>query len=53
MGNKKHIECYNCDAVFKIIHDLDSNYYQLTVCPFCASDLEEEESFDQEDEDEE
>jgi|688.fasta_scaffold961276_2 hypothetical protein len=53
MGIKKHIECYNCDAVFKITHDLDADYYQLTVCPFCASDLEEEESFDQEDEDEE
>lgn len=52
MGTKKHIECYSCDAVFKIIHDLDSDYYQVTACPFCGTELEEEESFDQEEDEE-
>jgi hypothetical protein len=52
MGTKKHIECYSCDAVFKIIHDLDADYYQVKTCPFCGTELEEEESFDQEEDEE-
>ncbi len=52
MATNKHVECYNCDAVFKIRHDLDHNYYQVIYCPFCATELEEEESFDQEEDEE-
>ena len=50
MAINKHVECYDCEAVFKIKHDLDPNFYKLSVCPFCGTDLEEEESFDQEEE---
>jgi len=50
MTTNKHVECYACDAVFKIRHDLDTHYYQILHCPFCGADMEEEESFDQDDE---
>jgi hypothetical protein len=52
---RKHYECFECDAVFKISHELDENYYKVTHCPFCgtAMDDEEEDRYvdDSEDED--
>ena len=45
----KHTECYNCEAVFKIKHDLDAHYYKVEFCPFCGSGLDDEESFEQDD----
>lgn len=42
MARKQHIECVECDAVFKINHDMDSNYYLVEYCPFCGTQLEEE-----------
>jgi len=45
----KHTECYNCDAVCKIKHDLDTHYYKVQFCAFCGAGLDEEESFDQDD----
>jgi len=49
----KHIECFGCDAVFKIKYDLDENYYKIKHCPFCGSemDLDEEDRYEDYDED--
>lgn len=44
----KHEECNSCEAVFKVKYDLDKNYYKLSFCPFCGTDLDNEE-FDVED----
>ena len=38
----QHYECVDCDAVFKIKHDLDKDYYSVTHCPFCGSELQDE-----------
>jgi len=47
-----HYECNNCDAVFKIRHDMDEGYYPIQYCPFCGSELDgEEEHFEQDDAD--
>lgn len=39
----KHYSCYHCDATFKIKHSLDEKYYEVNFCPFCGSDIEEQE----------
>jgi hypothetical protein len=39
MGRKQHFECVECDAVFKINFDLDEDYYNVTYCPFCGSEM--------------
>ena len=43
MSINKHYECASCDAVFKIKHDLDSNYYTISNCAFCGESLDREE----------
>ena len=45
----KHFECVNCEAVFRIGHDLDTNYYQIQHCPFCGDSLDEDQNYDIED----
>jgi hypothetical protein len=50
---RKHFECFECDAVFKINYDLDENYYKVTHCPFCGTEMDgeddryEEEGYDE------
>jgi rRNA maturation endonuclease Nob1 len=56
MAKNKHHECIECDAVFKIKHDLEENHYKVEFCPFCGSAIEEVdeeqyEDLDNEDED--
>lgn len=51
MKRKKHFECVECDAVFKINFDLDEDYYKVTFCPFCGSEMDEDQQDDYEDED--
>ena len=46
--SNKHIECGNCDAVFKIKHDMDTDFYEVKFCPFCQEPLNDEELFEQE-----
>lgn len=41
MANR-HYECVECDAVFKIKHDLDGDYYTVGFCPFCGSEIDED-----------
>jgi hypothetical protein len=40
------IVCENCEAEFKIKHDLHENFYMIQYCIFCglelASELEDE-----------
>ena len=42
--------CYNCDAIFKLKHDMDDDYYEVNFCPFCGSSIEEEQDEVEEDE---
>jgi len=41
-----HYECSNCDAVFRLRHDLDGNYYTVQWCPFCGSQLDSDDNYD-------
>lgn len=41
MGRKQRFECVECEAIFKISHDMDSSYYDINYCPFCGSDVSE------------
>ena len=43
---KLHYHCNNCDAEFKIRHEMDDTYYEVNFCPFCGSDIENDEEFD-------
>jgi rRNA maturation endonuclease Nob1 len=36
------LECFSCDAVFTVDHDLDDDYYKVKHCPFCGSKVTEE-----------
>jgi hypothetical protein len=45
----KHTECNTCAAVYKLKHDLDPDYYRAEHCAFCGAEIEDEETFDQED----
>lgn len=45
----KSYTCSECDAIFKIRHDLDRSYYEVMFCPFCSAALEEDEEEDEDD----
>ena len=49
----KIIECENCDAVYRIKHDMSESHYRVQYCTFCGSRLELEEELEQEDWDKE
>ena len=36
------LQCDNCDAEFKIKHNLDEKYYEVMFCPFCGGEIAEE-----------
>ena len=38
----KLIVCEECDAEFRIKHDLDSRLYSIVHCPFCGDGLNKE-----------
>ena len=42
MAKNKHHECIECDAVFKIKHDLDDHHYNVGFCPFCGATIDED-----------
>ena len=50
--NKKEILCEECDAVFKIQHNMDEHFYSINYCPFCSGELNSENEDDIEDYDE-
>jgi len=51
MARNQRLECVECDAIFKINHDMDENYYMVSYCPFCSAELDEEQEEGYEDED--
>lgn len=42
----KTIECEECEAKFKIKHDMSDRYYVVSFCAFCGAELEIEASLD-------
>ena len=50
----KLVVCESCEAVFSIKHSMHEDYYRVTYCAFCGSeltnDLEDEIEWDDEDE---
>lgn len=49
---RKEVKCNECDAKFKITHDLDETYYEVIFCPFCSKEIWEEDEQDVDEEDE-
>ena len=47
MALSSHITCNHCDAVFKLQHDMDNDYYKLEVCPFCSEALDEDNTYEE------
>jgi len=43
--------CFECDAEF-VVHSAYAEDQPVSFCPFCGSEIEDEESFDDLDEDE-
>lgn len=50
---KINLTCLECDADFKITHNMDDIMYSPRYCVFCGTeiDFEDESNFDLEDED--
>ena len=44
---RKKFECASCDAYGTISYDLDSEFYDVTVCPFCGADISEDSESDE------
>lgn len=44
----KSFTCFECDAIFKVKHDLD-NYYEVMFCPFCGAGIDDEKDEDDDD----
>jgi hypothetical protein len=42
----EELECFSCDAVFTVDHDMDDDYYKVKHCPFCGTKVAEEEEED-------
>jgi len=40
------LECTSCEAMFKVRHDMDTEYYRVAHCPFCGSELEQEDELE-------
>jgi DNA-directed RNA polymerase subunit RPC12/RpoP len=49
MSKIHEYQCINCDADFKIKHDMDSDYWHIEYCPFCGDKLDEDNFVDDED----
>tara|TARA_A200000159_G_C7242983_1_gene305404 strand:- start:356 stop:520 length:165 start_codon:yes stop_codon:yes gene_type:complete len=50
--SKKEILCEECDAVFRIQHNMEEHYYSVKHCPFCSNELNSENEDEIEDFDE-
>jgi predicted RNA-binding Zn-ribbon protein involved in translation (DUF1610 family) len=49
----KIFTCLSCEAEFSIRHDMDDYHYKVEFCPFCGETLDEEETFEFDDEEDE
>jgi rRNA maturation endonuclease Nob1 len=38
----KLLVCEKCEGEFKLKHTMDEGYYNVSFCPFCGEDLNEE-----------
>ena len=45
---KIEVYCPECDAVYKILHDL-GDPYRVGFCAFCGEEIEQDEYLDRED----
>lgn len=39
---QKQYTCNECDAEFKVKHQLNDTYYEVNFCPFCGKEIWEE-----------
>lgn len=46
----KRFDCVECEGVFKIKHDQDSDLYSVQFCVFCGAELMDEQDDDIHDE---
>ena len=45
---KTRILCEECEATDEIKHSMDENYYPIEYCPFCGSQQDNEEYYEEE-----
>ena len=43
---KKTVECEECEAEYKVRHDMSDRHYVVSFCSFCGAELEIEASLD-------
>jgi len=43
---KKTVECEECEAEYKVRHDMSERHYVVTFCSFCGTELEIETTLD-------
>jgi hydrogenase maturation factor HypF (carbamoyltransferase family) len=48
---RKLLQCEDCEASFEVKHDMDERYYNVSFCPFCASEITLEDELEDEVED--
>ena len=48
---RKLLQCEECEASFEVKHDMDERYYNVSFCPFCASEITLEDELEDEVED--
>ena len=48
MAKPKQYFCTDCDAEFKLSHDMDPDYFTVSMCPFCGAEVEHEEDYEEE-----
>ena len=46
---RKFLQCEDCEAYFEVKHDMDERYYNVSFCPFCASEITLEDDLEEED----
>lgn len=37
--------CENCSIEFKVKHDADPEFFTVSYCPFCSSELDNDEQY--------
>lgn len=42
----KTVECEECEAEYKIKHDMSDRHYMVTYCAFCGTELDIEPTLD-------
>ena len=42
MKMRKSYYCDQCEADFKISHQMEEEYYEVNFCPFCSAQIDDE-----------